>query len=59
MQMSFGKKKRHKTALGEFCKRFDPENLGIIGGKKNKLALMSFDFVFKVVNFDTFGISLH
>lgn len=54
------KKKRHKTALGEFCKQgLIQRTWESLEGKKNKLALMSFNFVFKVVNFDTFGISLH
>lgn len=52
-------KERHKTALGEFCKQgLIQGTWESLEGKKN-LALMSFDLVLKLGNFDAFGSTLH
>lgn len=50
---------RHKTALGEFCKQGLIQRTWESLEEKSNLALMSFDLVFKVGNFDAFGITLH
>lgn len=57
--MSFGKKKGIRQPWENSVNGLIQRTWESLEGKKNKLALMSFDFVFKVVNFDTFGISLH
>lgn len=51
-------KERHK-ALGEFCKQGLIQRTWESLEGKNNLALMSFDLVFKVENFDAFGSTLH
>ena len=52
-------KERHKIALGEFHKQGLIQRTWESLEGKNNLALMSFDLVFKVGNFDTFGSTLH
>lgn len=51
-------KARHETAWGEFCKQGLIHRTWESLEGENKLALMSFDLVFKVGNFDTFGSTL-
>lgn len=52
-------KARHEAALGEFCKQGLIHRTWESVEGKNKFALMSFDLVFKVGSFDTFGSTLH
>lgn len=52
-------KERHKTAVGEFCKQGSIQKIWESSEGKNNLALMSFDLIFKVGIFDTFGSTLH
>lgn len=52
-------KARHEAALREFCKQGLIHRTWELLEGKNKLALMSFDLIFKVGNFDTFGSILH